>query len=75
MNSEQPIVLSVECSGLATVTLNRPAKRNAVSLAMWRRLGELFSELGRREDVRVVVVTGAVVICRGDFHMSSAIRG
>ena len=59
MNSEQPIVLSVECSGLATVTLNRPAKRNAVSLAMWRRLGELFSELGRREDVRVVVVTGA----------------
>ena len=34
---------------MMVVTLNRPAKRNAVSLAMWRRLGELFSELGERE--------------------------
>ena len=56
--AHEDIVVSAE-GGVATVTLNRPAKRNAVSLAMWRRLGELFSELGRREEVRVVILTGA----------------
>ena len=56
--AQEDIVVSAE-GGVATVTLNRPAKRNAVSLAMWRRLGELLPELGQREDVRVVILTGA----------------
>ena len=59
MDTAQDILVSVEGSGVAIVTLNRPAKRNAVSLAMWRRLGEIFPELGRRQDVRVVILTGA----------------
>jgi enoyl-CoA hydratase/carnithine racemase len=46
-------------SGIATVTLCRPEKRNAVSLAMWRRLGEVFAELGARADVRLLILTGA----------------
>src|SRR5262249_45218704 len=50
-------------AGVATVTLNRPAKRNAVSLAMWRRLGVLLPGLGERDDVRVVILAGA----RGKF--------
>jgi len=59
VGESQDILVSVEPSGLALVTLNRPAKRNAVSLAMWGRLGEIFSELGAREDVRAVILTGA----------------
>ncbi len=59
MGTAQEIVVSAGESGIATVTLNRPGKRNAVSLAMWRRLGEIFAELGGREDVRVVILTGA----------------
>ena len=59
VDTAQDILLSVADGGVATVTLNRPAKRNAVSLAMWRRLSELFTELEGREDVRVVIVTGA----------------
>jgi enoyl-CoA hydratase/carnithine racemase len=59
VSTAQDILVSVEQNGLATVTLNRPGKRNAVSLAMWRRLGELFSELGGRADVRVVILAGA----------------
>jgi enoyl-CoA hydratase/carnithine racemase len=55
----QEIVVSAEEGGIATVTLNRPGKRNAVSLAMWQRLAEIFSELGGRDDVRVVILTGA----------------
>lgn len=44
---------------LATVTLNRPAKRNAMNAQMMREFGQLFSEL--REDLatRFVVFTGA----------------
>jgi enoyl-CoA hydratase/carnithine racemase len=55
----QDIVVAAEKSGVATVTLNRPGKRNAVSLAMWRRLGEVFAELEASKDVRVVILTGA----------------
>jgi enoyl-CoA hydratase/carnithine racemase len=59
VGAAQEIVVSVEANGVATVTLDRPGKRNAVSLAMWRRLAEIFAELGGREDVRVVILTGA----------------
>jgi enoyl-CoA hydratase/carnithine racemase len=58
VDTAQEIVVSAEENGIATVTLNRPGKRNAVSLAMWRRLGVIFAELGGREDVRVVILTG-----------------
>lgn len=43
--------------GVATVTLDRPDKRNAVSLAMWRRLAEVYGEL--RETARAALLTGA----------------
>jgi enoyl-CoA hydratase/carnithine racemase len=44
---------------VAVVTLNRPRKRNAVSLAMWKRLAEIFTELKKRSEVRVVILTGS----------------
>ena len=49
----------IDATGIATVTIDRAAKRNALSLAMWRRLGVVFAEFGRRSDVRVIVLTGA----------------
>lgn len=51
-------VLVSHDEGIVTVALNKPAKRNAVSFAMWRRLGELFAEFRERADVRVVILTG-----------------
>jgi len=59
VDTAQDILVSAESSGTATVMLNRPAKRNAVSLAMWRRLSEIFAELGCRDAVRVIILTGA----------------
>jgi enoyl-CoA hydratase/carnithine racemase len=50
---------AVDGTGIAIVTLNRPEKRNAVSLAMWRELGHLFRELSARDDIRVIILTGA----------------
>ena len=43
----------------AVITLNRPGQRNAVSLAMWRDLATLFTDLGARADIRAIVLTGA----------------
>lgn len=44
---------------VATVTLNQPAKLNAVSLAMWDRLGEVFSDLDQDLDLRCIILRGA----------------
>ncbi len=44
---------------IATVTLNRPEKLNAMTKAMWRRLGEVMIELSADERLRCVVLRGA----------------
>ena len=49
--------------GIATVTIDRPARKNAMSQAMWRDVAMLFGRIGGDETVRAVVLTGA----GGDF--------
>ncbi|MGV8058320.1 MAG: enoyl-CoA hydratase/isomerase family protein [Smithellaceae bacterium] len=44
---------------IATITLNRPDKLNAMSLDMFRELAEATEEVANDRDVRTVVVTGA----------------
>jgi enoyl-CoA hydratase len=45
--------------GVATVTLNRPQSRNAISGALLASLQSTMADLGDRDDVAVVVLTGA----------------
>lgn len=54
-----PEVLLERSGHVATVVLNRPEKRNALSDALYRRLTALFAELDADASVRVVVLTGA----------------
>ncbi|RFU40592.1 enoyl-CoA hydratase/isomerase family protein [Actinomadura logoneensis] len=49
--------------GVGTITIDRPAKRNAMSAAMWRELPELLDGMAGDPSVRAVVLTGA----GGDF--------
>jgi enoyl-CoA hydratase/carnithine racemase len=44
---------------VATVTLNRPDKLNALTKPMWTRLGEVMEELSAADDLRCVVLRGA----------------
>ena len=44
---------------IATVIINRPAQRNAISFAMWGQLSGLLRELDADSAVRCVVITGA----------------
>jgi len=46
-------------AGIATVTVNRPEKLNALNGATIAELNECFGELGLDDEVRVVVLTGA----------------
>ena len=56
--------------GVATLTIDRPEVRNAVTGAGWDALHDLFDEVARDDTVRVLVVTGA-----GDDFCSGADMG
>lgn len=45
--------------GIATITLNRPDRRNAMSVPMIERLGELLAQTDEDPAVRALVLTGA----------------
>ncbi|HEU4843038.1 MAG TPA: enoyl-CoA hydratase family protein [Burkholderiaceae bacterium] len=45
--------------GVATVTLNRPERKNPLTFASYAELRDLFRALACAEDVKAVVVTGA----------------
>ncbi|MBV8031028.1 MAG: enoyl-CoA hydratase/isomerase family protein [Betaproteobacteria bacterium] len=52
-------VLVAREGAIATVTLSNPERMNALSLAMWERLGDIAAELDRDESLRCIVVRGA----------------
>lgn len=54
----QEVLFRVE-SGIATITLNRPERRNALSIAAAERLYQMWSEIDADDSVRAVVLTSA----------------
>ena len=48
-----------EADGTALLTLNRPDKRNALSRAFRDEIVRRLDELAKRDEIRVVVLTGA----------------
>lgn len=59
MASEQALVLTDVSDGIATLTLNRPERRNALSPALIEALIETLAALRGDAEARVVVLTGA----------------
>jgi len=45
--------------GIATLTVNRPDKLNALNAETMRELGQAIDEVREREDIRGLIVTGA----------------
>src|SRR5438270_3806014 len=45
--------------GVASITLNRPERLNALTFEVYRELTDTFAALQTEDDVRVVVITGA----------------
>jgi enoyl-CoA hydratase/carnithine racemase len=59
MPASAPALLVSAEDGTATVTISHPARRNAMTLAMWRSLPGLLDSLAADPAVRVLVLTGA----------------
>jgi len=53
------VILVDRDTDIATVTLNRPEKLNALTRPMWQRLGEVMRELSADDSLRCVVLRGA----------------
>ncbi len=56
--------------GVATITLNRPERLNALTFEVYRELTETFAALRNEPEVRAVVITGAgrAFCSGGDVH-------
>ena len=64
--SDQPVLLTERADGVGWLTLNRPAKRNALNMALRGALDGTLAELAADDEVRVVVLTGAgTAFCAG----------
>ncbi|HEX4724645.1 MAG TPA: enoyl-CoA hydratase-related protein [Pseudonocardiaceae bacterium] len=61
-------VLVTQDAGFATITMNRPARRNALSLAHLRELIEAFGKVGASDASGVILAGNGPVFCAGhDF--------
>ncbi len=65
--SEYQTLVWEQGHNIATVTLNRPEKKNAMSWQMFEEIGSAFRRAGDSDEVRCLVVTGA-----GDAFCSGA---
>ncbi|HUH85726.1 MAG TPA: enoyl-CoA hydratase-related protein [Stellaceae bacterium] len=52
-------VLIAREDGIATVTLNRPERLNALTWAMWEGVGAAMATLETEDDIRCIVLRGA----------------
>ncbi|GAA5183010.1 enoyl-CoA hydratase [Niveibacterium umoris] len=59
MIESEPFVLRSDKDGIATLTLNRPAQYNALSMAMIEALGSTLGQVAEDPSVRVIVLAGA----------------
>ena len=59
MTDHDDLLLREDLGGIATVTLNRPASRNALSVAMLTALEALLEAIAADPAVRVLVLRGA----------------
>ncbi len=57
--AQQPVLLREDRDGIATLTLNRPARMNLLTTEMLTALQESFDAIGKNKDIRVVILAAA----------------
>jgi len=58
MSEKSPILFSID-GGIATITLNRPERRNAINVATDARLKQIWDEIDKNDAIRVAILTGS----------------
>jgi enoyl-CoA hydratase/carnithine racemase len=59
MLNPRSFLFEIDSHGVATITLNRPDRLNALTFEVYRELTDTFASLKTEEQVRVVVITGS----------------
>ena len=70
MNREPASLLVERADEYATLTLNRPEKRNALSVRLRDEISDALDELAAEETMKVVVITGAGGVFSAGFDLS-----
>jgi enoyl-CoA hydratase/carnithine racemase len=70
MKNPQSFLYEQTDNGIATITLNRPERLNALTFEVYRELTDTFASLRDDKEVRVVVITGSgrAFCSGGDVH-------
>jgi enoyl-CoA hydratase/carnithine racemase len=70
MLTPKSFLYETSTNGVATITLSRPERLNALTFEVYRELTDTFAALRNETDVRVVVITGAgrAFCSGGDVH-------
>ncbi len=50
---------TLDDGAIGLITLNRPARHNALTLAMWQQVAANVREYGERSETRVIIIRGA----------------
>lgn len=66
-------LLVATADGVARITLNRPEKRNALSLGLMEELGAALREVSQRPDCRAIVIEGAGPVFSAGHDLSEMI--
>jgi len=70
----EDVVLYSKSQGIATITLNRPAKANTLRLEVIEGMNRLLAEANRDPDVKVIVLEGAGDNFCGGFDFSGGLE-
>lgn len=70
MLTPNSFLYETSANGVATITLNRPERLNALTFEIYRELTDIFVALRSETDVRAVIITGAgrAFCSGGDVH-------
>src|SRR6266550_5320359 len=70
MLTPNSFLLEKNAQGVATITLNRPERLNALTFEVYRELTDTFAGLRNEASIRAVVITGAgrAFCSGGDVH-------
>ncbi len=80
-DGEEPVILTEVTDRVGTITLNRPARRNALNGALIAALEEAVRQMADEADAKVIVLTGAAAegshggFCSGGDVKSTIGRG
>ena len=64
------VLLVERAGGVATLTLNRPAKRNALSVELRDSISDALDALATDSEIKAVVITGAGTVFSAGFDLS-----